>query len=115
MSEPNTAAAAASAIVAGSLATLFPQYILIIGGGLGGALWALWGAEQMTRRQGVIFVLRSLLPAVAFAGVAAEFVSRKIGIELREAFAPVSFSIAAFHRQLAALALIAVKTAARKQ
>ena len=105
MSEPNTTAAAASTIVAGSLVSLFPQYILIIGGGLGGALWALWGADQMTRAAGLKFVARALIPAVVFASGASEFASFMIvkttgaRIELHEAFAPMSFLIAVFHRQ----------------
>jgi len=99
MAEPNTSSIVVSAAVAGSLATLFPQYALIIGGALAGSLYSLWGAEQMARAMAFRFVARGMLPAAVFSSLGAEWVSRRLGIDVREAFSPVSFLIAVFHRQ----------------
>lgn len=115
MAEPNTSGAAlASTAVAGSLATLFPQFTLIIGGALAGALYSLWGAEQMTRYLAFRFVARGMLPAGVFSSLAAEWVSRRAGIDLREAFAPVSFVIAAYHKEAARFAIYLVAKAVRR-
>ena len=113
MSEPTTVTTATAAVTTVGLAALFPQYGLIIGGALSGALYALWGNEQMTRAQGLKFVARAVLPALVFAGGASELASRYLGLDLREAFAPVSFLIAVFHRQGGALLLQLIKLRAK--
>lgn len=115
MAEPNTSSAAlASTAVAGSLATLFPQFTLIFGGALAGALYSLWGAEQMTRYLAFRFVARGMLPASVFSSLAAEWVSRKIGLDLRESFAPIAFLIAAYHKEAAKFGLYLIARAVKR-
>jgi hypothetical protein len=113
MSEPNATAAALSGVTAGSLAVLFPQYVWIIWGGLAGAIYALWSAEQMSRWSAVKFVGKAMLPALVFSCFFAGRVSSAFNIDVQQAFSAVAFLIAVFHREGAKIALEAIKTGLR--
>lgn len=103
MAEPSSTAMVAAAVTtltSAALATAFPQYALVVAGGLIGALYALMGEGRMQIVDAIRYLFRALLPAILVGSLGASLVSHYSDINLQELFFPVSGLIAAFHRQL---------------
>jgi hypothetical protein len=98
MAEPiQTTVAGVSLITlaVGVFGPLAGPYIVIILGGIGGALWALSSAVLSTRLQGVWLMLRCVLTAVLLTALTATFIGPVFSLPVTELYAVVAFGIGA--------------------
>jgi hypothetical protein len=98
MLEPTHPAASVVSLMTLAVALFGPQagpYMVILLGSIGGGLWPLSRAVLATKLEGVWLMLRCTCTALVLTSLIASFVGPRMGIEVGETYALVSFVIGA--------------------
>jgi hypothetical protein len=98
MLEPTHPAASVVSLMTLAVALFGPQagpYMVILLGSIGGGLWPLSSAVLATKLEGVWLMLRCTCTALVLTSLIASFVGPRMGIEVGETYALVSFVIGA--------------------
>lgn len=99
MADPATTTVGSTGLTAAVIALLGAaagDYATIVFWALCGSLLPLASVEGLTRLQGAMMVLRLVLTAAAFTGLAAWWVGQRWGLPATTLLAPIAFAIAAF-------------------